>query len=170
VLIGMPGSGKSTVGVILAKLLARGFVDTDLLIQNDQDCSLQRIVDRDGYLVLRNIEERILLGLKCRNQVVATGGSAAYSHAAMTHLKQDGMVVFLHANLETLRARVGDYSKRGLAKRADQSLEDLFEERLFLYMEYADITIECSQRTHDEVCNQIITEIDSLLPADHNYP
>lgn len=162
ILIGMPGSGKSTVGVILAKQLSRGFVDTDLLIQTAQGRSLQRIVDRDGFMALRDIEEKLLLRLHCRNQVIATGGSAAYSHPAMTHLKQDGIVVFLHADLETLHKRVRDFSARGLAKSPGQSLEDLFRERLSLYTVYADITIDSCRLTHAEVCTRIEEQIGCL--------
>ena len=91
VLIGMPGSGKSTVGIVLAKLTSRDFVDTDVLIQTSQGRTLQDIVDTEGYMVLREIEERILLKLDCINHVIATGGSAVYSHAAMTHLKSNGI-------------------------------------------------------------------------------
>ena len=159
ILIGMPGSGKSTVGVILAKLLSRGFVDTDLLIQTAQGRSLQSIVDTDGFLALRDIEERLLLQLHCSSQVIATGGSAAYSHPAMTRLKQDGIVVFLHADLETLHRRVRDFSDRGLAKSPGQSLDDLFRERLSLYTAWADITIDSCRLTHEEVCARIIEQI-----------
>lgn len=161
ILIGMPGSGKSTVGVILAKLLAMGFVDTDLLIQTKQGRSLQSIVDADGYLALREIEERVLLSLHCSNQVIATGGSAAYSRPAMTHLKRDGLVVFLHADLATLNQRVSDFSERGLAKSPDQTLDDLFRERYSLYSTYADITVDTCRLTHEEVCARIIELIGS---------
>ena len=159
ILIGMPGSGKSTVGVILAKLLSRGFVDTDLLIQTARGRSLQGIVDSDGFLALCDIEELLLVNLDCSNQVIATGGSAVYSHPAMTHLKRDGIVVFLHADLETLHKRVHDFSKRGLAKSPDQTLDDLFAERLSLYAAYADITIDTGRLTHEEVCARIIGQI-----------
>ena len=159
ILIGMPGSGKSTVGVILAKLLSRGFVDTDLLIQTAQGRSLQEIVDKDGYLALRDIEAKMLVDLNCSNQVIATGGSAAYSHAAMTHLKEGGIVVFLHADLETLHKRVHDFSARGLAKSPAQTLNDVFMERLSLYTAYADITIDSCGLTHEEVCARIIEQI-----------
>jgi shikimate kinase len=159
ILIGMPGSGKSTVGVILAKLLSRGFVDTDLLIQTARGRSLQNIVDTDGYLALREIEERMLLHLHCSNQVIATGGSAAYSHPAMTHLKRGGVVVFLHADLETLLKRVRDFSERGLAKGPDQTLDDLFRERYSLYTACAEITIDSCLLTHEEVCDRIIEQI-----------
>jgi shikimate kinase len=159
ILIGMPGAGKSTIGVILAKLTSRAFVDTDLLIQASQGRALQDIVDKEGHLALRQIEEDVLLGLHCRNHVIATGGSAAYSHAAMTHLQADGIVVFLDVDLATLEARVSDYSTRGLAKRPDQSFADLFAERFSLYTSYADITVRCSDLTHEEVCTTIINEL-----------
>jgi shikimate kinase len=163
VLIGMPGSGKSTVGVLLAKRLSRGFVDTDLLIQTEQGRSLQGIVDSDGYQALRDIEETILLNLDCSNQVIATGGSAAYSQKAMTRLKQGGIVVFLHADLETLNRRVRDFSERGLAKCPGQTLSDLFIERLSLYTAYADITIDSCQLTHEEVCTGIIGQLECVM-------
>lgn len=159
VLIGMPGSGKSTVGVILAKLTARDFVDTDLLIQVCSGRPLQEIVDSDGHMVLRGIEEEVLLGLACRRHVIATGGSAAYSRRAMEHLKSDGIVVFLNADIATLQSRVRDFAQRGLAKRPDQSFADLFAERFPLYAKYADITVNCQGLTHEEVCSRIISEL-----------
>jgi shikimate kinase len=159
VLIGMPGAGKSTVGVILAKQTSRDFIDTDLLIQISEGLLLQEIVDTQGYLALRKIEEAVLLELSLKNYVIATGGSAAYSHAAMTHLKSDGVVVFLNADLATLRTRVHNFSERGIAKRPDQSFSELFEERNVLYRKYADITINCKGLTQEEVCDRIIREL-----------
>jgi len=170
ILIGMPGSGKSTVGVILAKRLSLGFVDTDLLIQTAQGRPLQRIVDTDGYLALRDIEERMLLHLDCCNQVIATGGSAAYSHPAMTHLKRNGIVVFLHADLATLNKRVQDFSERGLAKSPDQTLDDLFRERISLYTAYTDITIDSCRLTHEEVCTRIIEQIGQVMTVKRTDP
>lgn len=159
ILIGMPGSGKSTVGVLLAKQLALGFIDTDLLIQTEQGRSLQRIVDADGYLALREIEERVLLNLHCSKQVIATGGSAAYSRPAMIHLKQNGTVIFLQADLATLHKRVKDFSQRGLVKGLDQTLDDLFRERMSLYSTYADITVDTCRLTHEDVCACIIEQL-----------
>lgn len=159
VLIGMPGSGKSTVGVILAKMLAKSFVDTDILIQNEEMCTLQEIVDSRGHMVLRQVEERVLLSVTCKDTIIATGGSAAYSERAMRHLGQDGTVVFLHAELAALERRVRNYHTRGLAKRPEQSFEDLFTERLQLYCRYADIVVESSLLTQEEVCERIIMEL-----------
>ena len=156
VLIGMPGAGKSTVGVILAKLTSRDFIDTDVLIQISQGRLLQDIVDTEGYLALRKIEEDILLSLHCGHHVIATGGSAVYSHVAMEHLKSNGFVVFLDVYLSTLESRVRDFDTRGLAKRPDQTLYELFEERIVLYRKYADITVDCAGLSQEEVCTQII--------------
>jgi len=159
VLIGMPGSGKSTVGIILAKLTSQDFVDTDVLIQTSRGRTLQDIVDTEGYMVLREIEERILLKLDCFNHVIATGGSAVYSHAAMTHLKSNGVVVFLKVELPVLESRIHNFATRGLAKRPDQSFSDLFHERCPLYTRYADVTVACSKLIQEEVCAKIINAL-----------
>ena len=155
----MPGSGKSTVGIILAKLASRDFVDTDILIQVSQGKPLQDIVDSEGHMALRKIEETVLLSLDCHNHVIATGGSAAYSDTAMKHLKSDGVIVFLNADLPTLESRVNDFGTRGLAKRPDQSFSDLFVERLPLYTKYADITVDNTNLSQDAVCAKIIKEL-----------
>jgi shikimate kinase len=152
----MPGSGKSTVGVILAKKTSRDFVDTDLLIQTSQGRRLQDLVDHDGYVSLRRIEERVLLDLSVRNHVIATGGSAVYSDQAMAHLKSDGLAIFLDVDLATLESRIPDFSTRGLAKRPDQNLTELFDERFALYAKHADLAIKCDKLTHEEVCARII--------------
>jgi shikimate kinase len=162
VLIGMPGSGKSTVAVILAKQTRRGFVDTDVVIQASTGRSLQSIVERDGYLALRRIEEEALLGLALRNHVIATGGSAVYSKAAMEHLRAGGVVVFLDCDLATLGSRVRDFGTRGLAKRPDQTFSQLFDERRPLYQRYAEITISCGGLTHEEVSTRIIDALENL--------
>jgi shikimate kinase len=159
VLIGMPGAGKSTVGVILAKMTSRDFVDTDVLIQLSAGRSLQAIVDKDGHMALRDIEEKVLLGLRCNNHVIATGGSAVYSHAAMEHLKKEGTAVYLSVDLPTLEARIRNFHSRGLAKRPDQSISDLFEERLILYRKYADIIVDSRSLSQEEVCAEIINRM-----------
>lgn len=163
ILIGMPGSGKSTVGVILAKTLTRPYLDTDILIQLTEKRSLQEIVDTDGYMVLREIEEQVLLGVDCENHVIATGGSAAYSHRAMEHLKKNGVVIFLDASLETLKKRIHNYETRGLAKRADQSFADLFRERFELYNRYADIVIDSNDKSQEQVGDDIHNQLQLLM-------
>jgi len=159
VLIGMPGSGKSTVGVILAKMASMDFVDTDILIQRLEGRSLQEIVDKEGHMALRRIEEEVLLGLDCSNHVIATGGSAVYSQVAMEHLKEGGCVVFLDVDLATLISRVHDYETRGLAKRADQTIGDLFDERLGLYTKYADVVVNGVGLTQEGVCAEILRKL-----------
>src|SRR5210317_757250 len=156
VLIGMPGAGKSTIGVILAKLASMSFIDTDVTIQTSESRTLQEILDADGYLELRRIEEEILLGLNLEDHVIATGGSAAYSHPAMEHLKANGVVVFLEVSLPTLEQRIHNFSTRGLAKRDDQSFEDLFDERMHLYEKYADIHIDCQDYSQEDLCDIIL--------------
>jgi shikimate kinase len=160
----MPGAGKSTVGILLAKLTCRSFVDTDVLVQLQEGRPLQEIVDKDGYLALRAVEEKVIIGHGCTGCIIATGGSAVYSPAAMAHLKRHGTVVFLDVDLATLEERVRDLDTRGLAKRQDQSFRDLYDERTPLYRKYADITIDCSGRTHDEVCGLIIAALGERAP------
>ncbi|PSF04622.1 shikimate kinase [Marinobacter fuscus] len=163
VFIGMPGSGKSTVGVLVAKRLGLGFVDTDLEIQQQTGRTLQDIVDQDGYLALRKIEEAVLCALNLQSQVISTGGSAVYSDVAMQHLKHGGLVVFLDIPLSVVRQRIGDYSLRGISRRPGQSLEDLFTERLALYRRYADVTVQGQGLSQDEVCQAVIDGVSHLV-------
>ena len=159
VLIGMPGAGKSTVGVYLAKQVAKDFLDTDISIQRREKRTLQEIIDREGYLRLRRIEEEVLLSLDLRDHVIATGGSAAYSERAMAHLKEKGTVVFLNVSLRVLRSRIADYDTRGIARREDQTFEDLFRERFALYARYADLAIDCRESTQEQVTQRIKEEL-----------
>ena len=129
ILVGMPGAGKSTLGVMLAKNLAKEFVDTDLLIQTRAGKCLQTLLDDEGYLALRQLEEEVLIDCDFSNHVVATGGSAVYSAAGMVSLRTSGLVVFLDVPLAELRRRIHDYDTRGIARRPGQSFESLFSER-----------------------------------------
>jgi shikimate kinase len=156
VLIGMPAAGKSTNGLLLAKALGKDFVDTDVLIQVREGKTLQQILDNNGYLQLRKIEEAVLTEINVSNTVIATGGSAVYSDAGMTALKKNGVVVYLETPLATLRQRINDHETRGIAKHPDQSFEDLFAERCKLYSQYADMTIHCDQQSPEEVVNRIL--------------
>jgi shikimate kinase len=159
VLIGMPGSGKSTVGVILAKRTSHDFVDTDVVIQAVEHRSLQAIMDKEGYMKLREIEARVLQTLNLENHIISTGGSAVYSDAAMQHLRKNGTTVYLDVSVATLRSRITDYETRGIAKRPDQSFDDLFEERTRLYRKYADLVVKGDGMSQDDVCNHIIAEL-----------
>ncbi len=159
ILIGMPGAGKSTVGILLAKYTSRDFVDTDVVIQTKTGKSLQEIVDNQGYTVLRQIEEAVLTDLCVENCVVATGGSAVYSEKGMQALAANGIVVFLDVSLGELQRRIHNFTTRGIAKRADQSLGDLFAERFSLYTQYADITIPCDGFDLEDVCQKIMDQL-----------
>lgn len=156
ILIGMPGAGKSTVGVLVAKELAMSFLDTDLTIQAIKGCTLQEMVDRDGYMALRCAEEDVLYNIHAHHHVISTGGSAVYSELAMKHLASNGIVVFLDVDLASLESRISNYSTRGLAKHPEQSFDELFQERLTLYRRYADIMITCRGLNQQQVSERII--------------
>ena len=155
VLIGMPGCGKSTIGVLLAKALGFGFIDTDLVIQQAAGKSLQDIVDYQGYLELRKLEEQAVLSLAPINNVIATGGSAVYSKAAVAHLKQLGPLIYLQLDLQSLEKRVGDYSQRGLASDNRHSFNEIYNERCPLYEAAADVVVDCQGLSPDQVVNKI---------------
>ncbi|MDI9244746.1 shikimate kinase [Marinobacter sp. CHS3-4] len=159
VLIGMPGSGKSTVGVLLAKRLGLGFTDTDLVIQQETGQTLQTIVDTQGYAALRDVEARVLQTLDVQGHVISTGGSAVYSEAAMAHLSARGIVVFLNIPLDEVERRIGDYSLRGISRHPDQSLDDLFQERFALYKRYSQITVEAAGYTPEQVCSDVAAQL-----------
>ena len=161
VLIGMPGAGKSTIGVLLAKRLAYDFIDTDVNIQLKTGEPLQKTMDRDGYLRLREIEEEILLELDMDKSVISTGGSAVYGDSGMKHLKKNAYVVFIEASLKELKSRVHNYEDRGIARRPDQSFKELFEERDKLYRKYADIVVKSIYGKQDEMVETITKMINS---------
>lgn len=140
-LIGMPTSGKSTVGVVLAKMLGFSFVDTDILIQNRENKKLKDIIDIEGIEGLLRIESEVIQNLNVDNYVIATGGSAVYSAEAMAHLKEISKVVYLEVDLIDLTRRMTDMRQRGVVFREGQTLEGLFNERKSLYEKYADYTI-----------------------------
>lgn len=150
-LIGMPGAGKSTVGIILAKQLSFGFVDTDVLIQTRQRKTLQRILDESDHLNLRRIEEEEILGLDVDRHVIATGGSAVYSEPAMAHLQRISTIVFLDVAYGRIIRRIGNFETRGIARAKDQSFRELFDERQALYRRYAEIRVDGNRRNQDEL-------------------
>lgn len=143
ILIGMPGSGKTTLGLRLARELERPFLDTDAVIEQQEGRSLQAILDQDGPEALRRAEESVLVDLRCQGAVIATGGSAVYSQSGMEALGRQGIRIFLDVPCATLRQRVGHGAGRGLLMRPGQTFDTLLEERLPLYRRYADITVNC---------------------------
>ena len=159
VLIGMPGAGKSTIGVLLAKETARDFVDTDVLIQLREDKTLQQILDESDYLNLRRIEEEVLLSVDLSHHVIATGGSAVYSHDGMEKLKTLGPIVYLQASLDELRRRIHNFDTRGIASKPGQSLQDVFAEREALYSKYADITIDCNNKNQGQIIQELLAKL-----------
>jgi shikimate kinase len=158
ILIGMPGAGKSTIGIILAKSLAKDFVDTDLLIQLEHRKTLQDIVHEQGYLALRKHEEKILLDINYSNHVIATGGSVVYSEPAMLHLKKLGPVIFLDVAIQELEQRINNLSTRGIASAAGQTFADIYAERRPLYLRYADIVIDCNGKNQDQLVEEVICQ------------
>ncbi len=138
VLIGMPTSGKSTVGVVLAKILGMDFLDTDLLIQRETSMRLNEIIDAQGTEAFLQIEGSVCAALEVDNTVIATGGSVVFSRAAMEHLKENGKTVYLKISLSELKKRLQDAKARGVILRDGESIEELYAEREALYSKYAD--------------------------------
>ena len=157
ILIGMPGVGKSTVGVLLAKATSRNFVDTDVLIQQAHRRRLQDIIDTDGLDHFKRIEERALLDLDVRGHVIATGGSVVYSESAMNHLKTAGVVVHLYLPFDALEPRLANLDERGVVREPGQTLAELYRTRGPLYQRYADFTIDCTGLTHEDVVSAVRT-------------
>lgn len=142
-LIGMPGSGKSTVGVLLAKALGRGFVDVDLVIQEREGALLQDILDSRGVDAFLDIEEQAVLSLDCRRHIIAPGGSALCREGAALHLRTLGPIVYLNVPLEELCRRIRNMSQRGIAMKPGQTLADVLAFRDPLYRKYADLVVDC---------------------------
>lgn len=155
ILIGMPGAGKSTVGVVLAKKLGYAFVDSDLLIQAKEGRLLHEIIEEQGIEGFWAVEERVNSSIDTVRTVIATGGSAVYGSRAMAHLKQIGTVVYLRLSCEAVAGRLGDLSERGVTLKAGQSLSELYAERVPLYEKYADITVDCERLSIREAVEQI---------------
>lgn len=158
-LTGMPGAGKSTVGVILAKLCGLRFIDTDLDIQVRENATLQHILERDGYQRLRAIEQEVLLAIPLEHAIISTGGSVVYSQPGMRRLKAAGAVVYLEADLATLEQRVSAAPLRGIACDPGQTYARVFAERTPLYKRYADITIDASGAGPDAVAAEIFARL-----------
>lgn len=140
-LIGMPGVGKSTLGVVLAKVLGYQFLDADLLIQKEEKRRLWQIIEQEGVEGFKAIENRVNASIETESTVIATGGSVVYCEEAMEHLKSIGKVVYLELSLQALSKRLRNLKGRGVLLKEGQTLQDLYEERVPLYEKYADIVV-----------------------------
>ena len=162
IIIGMPGAGKSTMGVVLAKTLGRNFIDTDIVIQEHAGRLLQEIIDAEGPEAFLAIEEKTILSLhslQYHNTVIATGGSVVFSTRAMEHLKVSGVVIYLKISCEEMVRRLSNITTRGIVLVAGQSLPEMYNQRIPLYEKYADITIDCSDDDFEHCIGNVIDEL-----------
>lgn len=161
-LIGMPGVGKSTAGVVLAKLLGYEFIDADLLIQKKQKRLLHEIIEQEGRERFLEIEEEVNSTIWTDKAVIATGGSVVYQEKAMEHLKSIGKVVYLQVSFEILNKRLKDMKGRGVVLKEGQTLKDLYEERTALYEKYADVIVNEDYKTVEETVSLIMEQINQM--------
>jgi len=160
-LIGMPGSGKSTVGVLLAKRLGLAFVDTDLLIQEQEQATLSEIIAARGHEALRVIEEQVLLDMGIGASVISTGGSVVYSEAIMNRLSNASSVVYLRSQLATVEYRISLAPDRGIASPGHHTLKDVYNERVPLYERYADVTVDVDSDPPETIAGHVVSALDS---------
>jgi shikimate kinase len=159
ILIGMCGSGKSTIGVLLAKAMGRYFLDNDVFIQAAEGRSLQEIIDEKGIDEFCRIEEEYVICIELENAVIATGGSVVSSEKAMQYLKGIGTVIHLDLPFEMIQQRVTNLYTRGVVMEKGQTLKSLFEKRQPLYQKYAEITVDCTNKNHEQVVDTIISSL-----------
>ena len=159
ILIGMPASGKSTVGVIHAKIIGYQFMDSDLVIQEQEGRKLHEIITEDGIEGFLTLEEQINAKIEAEHTVIATGGSVIYGKLAMEHFKKIGTIVYLQVEYEELMNRLHNIRQRGVVVRPGQTMEDVDQERSALYSQYADIVIQEKNGTPEQVIAEIISEM-----------
>ena len=159
ILIGMPGSGKSTSGVLLAKSLGLSFVDTDLLLQHQEGSLLQDLISQRGFSGFIQAEEKIISSLDVKKSVISTGGSVIYSSESMSHLRDIGVIVYLQVSFEEIVNRIQNISTRGIALKDGQSLKNLYDERLPLYEKYADIIVSGDGKSIEEFVTEITKKV-----------
>ncbi|SDF76458.1 shikimate kinase [Marvinbryantia formatexigens] len=165
-LIGMPGAGKSTVGIVLAKVLGYDFIDSDLLIQKEEGKLLWQIMRDEGIAGFNQIEERVNSQINVTHSVIATGGSVIYGPKAMEHLRSISTVVYLKVNYRTLRRRLGDLNKRGVVLKPGQSLSDLYQERTPLYEQYAHRIVSVGGKNVQQSVEEIINALSDSSAVD----
>lgn len=159
VLIGMPGVGKSTSGVILAKVLNYDFLDSDLVIQKKTGKRLKDIISGEGIDGFNAVENQINREIQCENTVIATGGSVVYGKEAMEHFQEIGTIIYLKISYESLDERLGDLDERGVVHKKGQTLQDIYEERTALYEKYADVTVELDGKTVAETVDAVLAAL-----------
>lgn len=159
ILIGMPASGKSTVGVLLAKTIGASFVDTDLVLQSRENRLLQDIIDNDGIEVFLDKECSAVLSIEAKRSVIATGGSVIYREKAMEHLRSLGVIIYLNVSVPELEKRLNNIKTRGVAAEKGKSIDSIFRERASLYEKYANITIDSESFSSEETVNLICEKI-----------
>lgn len=165
VLIGMPGVGKSTIGVLLAKALAYDFVDTDILLQQQEGRPLQGILQQEGLEGFLDLEARCILKSTFTHSVIATGGSVVYREEAMAHLRREGLCLYLELPLAELEHRLDNLRTRGVVRQPGEGLKDLYEHRSPLYERYQDLRISCSGKNQDALVAEIRQRLrDEVLP------
>lgn len=161
-LIGMPGAGKSTIGVVLAKILGYDFVDSDLLIQKEEGRRLWEIMRDEGTDGFNRIEERVNSQIDVSESVIATGGSVIYGPKAMEHLRETSTVVYLKVTCPVLKRRLGDLTQRGVVLKPGQTLDSLYDERIPLYEKYAHVTVNVSRKTVQQAVSAIAQAIEHI--------
>ncbi len=158
ILIGMPGAGKSTIGIVLAKKLGYSFIDSDLLIQEREKMLLPDIIEQKGIDVFKQIENTVNITIDTKKTVIATGGSAIYGMEAMMHFKSLGTIIYLKLPYDELEIRLGDLERRGVVMKPGQDLIELYEERTTLYERYADLVIDCSKKSIRDIVERLYLE------------
>lgn len=159
VLIGMPGCGKSTLGVVLAKMLGMDFLDSDVFIQNNEKRKLQEIIDKDGNEKFLEIEKNNILKIDVDNTVIATGGSVVLKEESALHLKKNAIFVFVDVPYHILKKRIFNLDSRGIAMKEGQTIKDIYNERLPYYKKYADITIKSGRENKNVTIKKAIDAI-----------
>lgn len=162
VLIGMSGAGKSTLGVLLAKALNMNYVDTDRIVEDKQGRLLKDIIDTDGIEVFKEVEERTITGLQLDNYVISTGGSVVYSDQSMNALKRNAKVVYLHVPYDEIQARLAQLPSRAIVKKEGYTLEDVYKERLPLYIKHSNFVVNCSNKDIQQCLDEIIIQLEAI--------
>ena len=161
ILIGMPGAGKSTIGSMLAEKLKYNFIDTDILIQEKAGKPIPQIIKEKGIDNVLQIENEVSSNINVEKSVIATGGSVIYGKVAMNNLKKIGKIIYLKQEFETINERIGNAEERGIIQRKDQTLEELYNERIPLYEKYADITIEEENLSIEETLQLLLNTLEN---------